>query len=150
MRQNKIDIRMMETADLDDVAALEREIFSTPWSRESFKKAIESESNIYVVAYEAKELIGYCGIWMVADEGQINNVAVAIQFRNQHIAANMLDFAMSLCREKKINNFTLEVRAGNAPAIHLYEKIGFRNYGVRKKYYKNPDEDAVIMWLYDA
>lgn len=137
----------MTPDDVKEVAGIEKEIFSTPWSEKSFADSISSNDNIYVVAKEEGKIIGYVGIWIVADEGQINNVAVRKEFRNKGVCGKLLEFAMDKAKEKKVSAFTLEVRAGNAAAIHLYEKIGFVNSGTRKNYYKKPDEDAIIMWL---
>lgn len=146
-----IEIRKMTANDLDDVAELEKEVFSTPWSRQSFEKAINDENNIYLIAREDEtgEISGYCGIWVVSDEGQINNVCVAPKMRNRHIATKILKLAMKMARTIKCRNFTLEVRKSNGAAIHLYEKLGFENCGERKDYYSSPKENAVIMWLYE-
>lgn len=145
-----IEIRKMTEKDLDDVSQLEQEIFSTPWSRESFCKAINDTNNIYLVARDDEDgkLAGYCGIWMVAGEGQINNVAVNSEMRNRKIAYKMLKIAMQNAKIQKCNDFTLEVRKSNEAAIGLYLKLGFENCGERKDYYSKPTENAIIMWKY--
>ena len=143
-----IEIRRMTADDVKDVSELEKIIFSTPWSEESFSRAIDNQDNVYLIAREDEtgEIAGYCGIWMVAGEGQINNVAVSEKFRNAKIATKMLKMAMRMCQIHSCEDFTLEVRRSNAPAIRVYEKLGLKECGVRKDYYKNPKEDAIIMW----
>ena len=82
----------------------------------------------------------------MADEGQINNVAVAKEYRNQGICTSILTKVMEECKDRGVMAFTLEVRVSNEAAIRVYEKMGFKNCGIRKNYYKKPEEDAMIMW----
>lgn len=139
--------RWMEERDLDQVCEMEKRIFSQPWSRKDFLASIGNESQIYVVAEEENEIVGYCGLWMVAGEGQINNVAVREDVRQKGVGYQMLAYLLELGRERQQTSFTLEVRASNEAAIRLYEKLGFRSAGIRKGFYERPREDANIMWL---
>lgn len=139
-------IRKMTKGDLKEVADIEKEIFSTPWSQKSFQNAIENNHNVYYVAVIDDKIVGYIGIWGVADEGQINNVAVAKEYRNQGICTSILTKVMEECKDRGVVAFTLEVRVSNEAAIRVYEKMGFKNCGIRKNYYKKPEEDAMIMW----
>ena len=137
--------RRMEQTDLDKVVKLEQEIFSTPWSRTSFQESLEKPYSHFFVA-EEQEIVGYCGIHNLGGDGELTNVAVDKEWRGKHIAHSMLEFAMLEAEKEGVEAFTLEVRVSNTPAIKLYEKLGFVNQGIRKNFYENPIEDAMIMW----
>ncbi|KSV58582.1 ribosomal protein S18-alanine N-acetyltransferase [Acetivibrio ethanolgignens] len=139
--------RLMEKKDLEQVCEIENKTFSQPWTREDFEASISNPNRIYIVAEENGEIAGYCGLWMVASEGQINNVAVREDFRKKGVGYGMLSYLLELGREKNQDAFTLEVRASNEAAIRLYEKLGFHSAGIRRGFYEKPREDANIMWL---
>jgi len=138
-------VRRMKKEDLEQVCAIENETFSMPWSYQSFLDSLLVKDNIYLVALEGDSVIGYCGVWVIAKEGQINNVAVKKQNRNQGVGGKMLQFLFEEGKEEKIEQFTLEVRKSNVNAIKLYDKFGFVNVGIRPHFYEKPQEDAVIM-----
>lgn len=140
-------IRRMQEADISFVSALENEIFPDPWSEDSFLTEIKRENNIYLVAEDNGEIYGYCGLWGIVGEGQITNVAVHKDKRNQGIAKSMLQQLLLLGRKQELTSFTLEVRESNFPAIHLYQELGFHSVGIRKDFYTHPRENAIIMWL---
>lgn len=140
------EIRRMMLEDVPAVTAIEEQIFSEPWSADSFERVIDSESNIYFVAVEDGEIAGYCGLWGVLDEGQITNVAIDSRFRRKGIAEQMLNALMEEALRRRYTQFTLEVRFSNTPAISLYHKLGFKDEGIRKDFYTKPREDAIIMW----
>lgn len=139
-------IKEMTAEDLEEVAALEKEIFSTPWSRQGFADTMRQEAALYLAVRENGRLAGYCGLLQSFDEAEIVNVAVAPAFRRQGIGAAMLTELMERGYARGIANYTLEVRESNRGALHLYEKLGFERVGVRKNFYEKPREDAVIMW----
>lgn len=141
-----VNIRLMESADLDSVAVLEKEIFSQPWSKKAFEDSLKSEDTLYVVAEADGELKGYCGMYLSFTEGNITNVAVSPAYRRCHTAYHMLIFIFKLAQAKGITDVFLEVRETNAGAIGLYEKLGFKKAGKRKNFYEKPAEDALIMW----
>ena len=141
-----ITVRLMEESDLDRVTVLEGEIFSMPWSKQAFLDGLKNEKAIYLVAENAQEVVGYCGVYNILGEGDIVNVAVAKEYRGNGIALQMLRVLLQLGEKAGIEAFTLEVRAGNAPAIYVYEQLGFAVEGVRKNFYEKPTEDALIMW----
>ena len=136
--------RMMEK-DVEKVAQMEKQIFSTPWSKESFIESLKQSYSYFFVACE-EEIVGYCGVHNLGGDGEITNVAVSEACRGQKIATKLLEYAMEQTMEEGVEAFTLEVRASNMPAIRLYENLGFVNGGVRKNFYENPTEDAIIMW----
>ena len=138
-------LRRMTEADLDRVAEMEKAVFSMPWSRESFQESLRQSYSHFFVA-EENVLLGYCGIHNLGGDGEITNVAVDEEARGNGIATQMLIYAMEEMKKEGVEAFTLEVRVSNAPAIRLYEKLGFENKGIRKNFYENPVEDAMIMW----
>lgn len=142
-----MDIRKMEEQDIRDVVAIEEETFSSPWSAESFIQESKRVNNIYLVVEENEKVIGYCGLWGIAGEGQITNVAVSKENRNRGVGKQMLTRLLELGVEQGLEAFTLEVREGNKGALHLYESLGFLSAGLRKNFYSKPAENAVIMWL---
>ena len=143
-----MQIRRIEEKDIDQVETIEKDTFSMPWTRKDFFDSVTNANQLYVVAIEENEVLGYCGLWNIAGEGQITNVAVKKNARNQKIGFKMLNYLMEWGIDEEITAFTLEVRESNKPAIHLYEKLGFKAEGIRKNFYEKPQENAVIMWKY--
>lgn len=144
-----LEIRRMLLEDLDEVMEIEVQSFSVPWTRQDFGDSIEKKDAIYLVAISEGHIVGYCGLWGIVDEGQINNVAVKQEYRNRSIGASLLQALLKEGMKEGLIAFTLEVRVGNASAISLYRKMGFEEAGIRKNYYRNPKEDALIMWRYE-
>lgn len=142
-----IVFRRMTEADLDKVAEMEKMIFSTPWSKNAFEESIRQPYSHFFVADE-DGILGYCGVHNFCGDGEITNVAVDEQYRGKNVAFKMLSYVISETRKEGIEAFTLEVRASNVPAIKLYEKLGFENKGIRRNFYENPTEDAIIMWKF--
>ncbi len=141
-----LEIRSMVAEDVPAVAKLESETFSVPWSANAFLEEVENPERLFVTAYVDGVLAGYMGLIPSFDEADITNVAVAPFVRRCGVAEKMLTTAMEWATGRGVNAFTLEVRAGNAGAIALYEKLGFVSEGVRKNFYEKPTEDALIMW----
>lgn len=139
----------MRIEDLEQVTNIEKSIFSKPWSYKSFLDSVNLPDTIYVVASEEDEILGYCGLYCILNEGDISNVAVKEEYRKKGIGAEMLNFLMQQARKRGIESFTLEVRKSNESAIGLYKKLGFESAGIRKEFYERPTEDAVIMWKND-
>lgn len=137
--------RRMTENDLDKVSAMEKEIFSMPWSKESFRESLLQNYSYFFVAEEG-DILGYCGVHNFGGDGEITNVAVDKNARGQGVATKMLHYAMEETKKIGVGAFTLEVRVSNTNAIGLYEKLGFENKGIRKNFYENPVEDAMIMW----
>lgn len=138
-------IRRMQEEDLEQVAAIERETFSLPWSLQSFRDACEKEYNIYLVAQDEGEVLGYVGMWTVMGEGEITNVAVKKTARRQGVATRLMEEIICAGRKLGTDIFFLEVREGNEAARKLYEKQGFSRIGIRKNFYERPRENAIVM-----
>lgn len=140
-----LEITEMTESDLDEVAAIEAEVFSLPWSKKGFADTLGMDNVIFLVAREDGAVKGYCGLYQAADEGEITNVAVAPAYRRQRIADRMLERLLDLASERGTRSFVLEVRCSNEAAINLYQKYGFSIQGRRKGFYEQPKEDAYIM-----
>ena len=138
-------IRRMTEEDCKKAAELEKAIFSQPWSERGFLDALARKENIFLAAEEAGELCGYLGMYQSLDEGEITNVAVKAEKRNAGIGLLLMQAAIEAAKQQQISQIILEVRVSNASAIHLYEKCGFVNCGIRKGFYDFPKEDAYIM-----
>ena len=139
-------IRRMEERDLEQVCAIENAVFTEPWSRTSFERALKQEQNLYLVCERDSEIEGYCGLWGVAGEGQITNVAVKESARRQGIGRQLLESLLEKGREAGLTAYTLEVRVSNSGAIRLYHRLGFGDSEIRPDFYERPKEDALIMW----
>lgn len=147
MRQDEgYFIRNMRLGDISSVAALEREIFSEPWSENGFANALAQKDNIFLTACRPEgAIIGYCGLYIAGDEGEITNVAVAENDRRQGTAAALLTELLKQAWKYAVERIFLEVRVSNKAAVCLYEKFGFEVCGTRKWFYRRPTEDALLM-----
>ena len=140
-----ITIREMEIDDISEVAAIEASLFSMPWGEVGFFSFLMREDTLFLVAEEKGEVLGYCGIVAVMDEGDIVKVAVAKKSQNQGIGTMLMDELIRTAADQGVTRLFLEVRAGNPGAIHLYKKSGFVQTGIRKNYYEELGEDALVM-----
>lgn len=145
--KDKLMIRQAKGEDARQIAEVEKACFSTPWSYESLKHDItENPRALYMTAEAGGKICGYVGLWKIIDEGHITNVAVLPEYRRRHIARELLEALFASAEKQGIERFTLEVRAGNEAAKKLYAGLGFLKAGVRKAYYEDNGEDALIMW----
>ena len=139
------EIVPMAREHVEQVAALERECFSVPWSETQLSDVLYDDNSCFLVAEDDEgNVIGYAGLTTVLDEGYINNIAVEEAARKHGVASALLDVFVRFAAVN-LAFLTLEVRKSNAPAISLYEKFGFQQVGIRKGFYSHPREDAVIM-----
>ena len=143
---NTLIIEEMKENDIDGVFEVEKNCFEDYWSKDSFKKELSNNLAKYLVAKIDNKVVGYVGIWFVVDEGHITNVAVHEDYRGQKIGDQLIKELVEVCKNNKIVSMTLEVRASNVVAQNLYRKYGFKMAGIRKEYYSNNKEDAIIMW----
>jgi [ribosomal protein S18]-alanine N-acetyltransferase len=145
-----IIIRRATKKDITQMALLDKLCFSAPWSEDTFNKELnENDLALYILAEmkDTGQIIGYAGVWLIHDEGHITNVAVHPEYRRKHIGFAVINALMTESRNlAEINTFTLEARKSNTAAIELYKKFGFVDVGIRKGYYQDNKEDAVIMW----
>ncbi len=145
-----IRLRRMTRRDLPEVLAIERRSFPNPWPPATFEGEIQNlglSHPVVAVDEEADRIAGSISYWVIRDEAQINNIAVHPDYRRRRIAENILRKVLDALKNDGIQFVTLEVRAGNTGARALYDKLGFMPIGLRKEYYTNPVEDAVVMSL---
>jgi len=139
-------IRPLELDDLSDIEEIEQRAYPTPWSRSMFASELAKPTSICLGAFEGSELVGYVINSRYVDAWHIMNVAVAPERQRRGIASALLERLFELTRDDERRGFTLEVRVSNDAAIRLYEQLGFEARGIRRGYYTDNREDALIMW----
>lgn len=138
----------MTEDDMDEVLEIERLSFPSPWSKRLFlNELVNPNSHIILARDQTDTLLGFACFWIVADEAHILNIAVHPMFRRQGIAKNLLIYLLDLSTQKGAIYFALEVRHRNLAAIDFYEGFGFKQVGIRKGYYTDTGEDAILMEL---
>jgi ribosomal-protein-alanine N-acetyltransferase len=145
---SKVDIRRLELRDLNAIERIERDSYPTPWSRSMFAGELAKPSSLSLGAFdpETGDLLGYLIISRYVDAWHVMNLAVAPGYRRRRIASSLLDRLFELTSGEDRRGYTLEVRVSNDVAIRLYEQAGFRARGIRRGYYTDNREDALIMW----
>lgn len=138
-------LREMMVDDLEEVMKIEEELFAVPWTKEGFFTFLTRNDAMFLVVEEKEKILGYCGLLMVLDEGDVLNVAVRKDRQREGIGNFLMESMMRLASERGIDIIHLEVRKSNETAIRLYERLGFLRDGLRKGYYTDPVEDAVLM-----
>lgn len=142
-----VQIEAMTLDDVDGVQEVERASFPVPWPANAFRTELTQNKNArYVVAREGERIVGYAGLWLMVDEAHITTFAVLPEHRRRRIGERMLQRLFEIADEMGAEWLTLEVRVSNIGAQRLYEKYGFRRAGVRRRYYSDNNEDALIMW----
>lgn len=145
---DSIEFRFHAERDIVQISHLENVIFSTPWSEKALNEFIKYETNKILVASKDGLVTGYITYSTVLDEVQIANIAVHPDFRKMGIGQKLLDVLLEISQKEDAAIITLEVRESNIPAVSLYKKCGYEVVGVRKNYYTNPTENAILMNLY--
>ncbi|WP_193726010.1 ribosomal protein S18-alanine N-acetyltransferase [Anaerosacchariphilus polymeriproducens] len=141
-----IQVYPMQEEDLEQVADIERKIFSLPWSKNAFYESMIRKDTIYLVAKEGQNVVGYSGIYGSFEDGEITNVAVEPAYRRQKVGKQLIEKLQEEAKKLGVTRFFLEVRESNKGAIELYKALGFKVEGIRKGFYEKPKEDALIMW----
>jgi len=143
----KVELRRLVAGDLDAVEEIERASYPTPWSRAMFASELQKPSSLAIGAYhDAGELVGYAIVSRYVDAWHVMNIAVVPDFRRRGIGRALLERLFEVTSADPRRGYTLEVRVSNADAIRLYERLGFEPRGVRRGYYTDNREDALIMW----
>ena len=141
-------IRMMNTEDIENVLVVEENSFTVPWSRTAFYNELTNNNFAHYLVMEVEgQLIGYCGVWIVMDEAHITNIAIHSLHRGKKFGEALLLHSMQLAKLYGCKKMTLEVRVSNQVAQNLYTKLGFMPGGIRKMYYTDNLEDALVMWV---
>ncbi len=144
---HRLRFEAMRIPDLDDVLAIENASFPTPWSRAAYhRELVNNGYATYLVAKIDGRVVSYGGMWVILDEAHVTNIAVHPDFRNLGVGRLTMTALERKARELGACRMTLEVRVSNAAARHLYESLGFRGTGVRRNYYSDTREDAIVMW----
>ena len=138
----------MTEAHIEEIAKLEKECFSSPWSEEGLKSELDNNFARFYVAFLGGKIAGYIGSHNVLGEVYITNVAVFPQFRRNGIGKALVEFLFNEMKSENAEFVTLEVRESNMNAISLYEKCGFEKVGERRNFYEKPIEDAILMTNY--
>ena len=144
-RYSKTEISPMTDDDITEIAEIEKECFSTPWSEDALRSELSNDGAVFLKAVTDGEIAGYIGMHTVLDECYIANIAVKNKFRRRGIGETILYSAEKEALSKGCSFISLEVRVSNTPAIRLYEKLGYISQGQRKNFYSNPTENALIM-----
>ena len=148
MAENPVEVRRLELRDLNAIEGIERASYPTPWSRSMFAGELAKPSSLSLGAFDSDtdDLLGYLIISRYVDAWHVMNLAVAPKHRRRKIGTLLLDRLFDLTAGEGRRGYTLEVRVSNDVAIRLYERMGFRPRGIRRGYYTDNREDALIMW----
>jgi ribosomal-protein-alanine N-acetyltransferase len=141
-----IDIRRLSIGDLPEIETIEQRAYKTPWSRSMFASELAKGTSICLGAFDGDQLVGYIVNSRYVDAWHIMNVAVDPDYQRRGIATRLLERLFELTADDDGRGYTLEVRVSNRDAIRLYEKLGFERHGIRRAYYTDNREDALIMW----
>lgn len=140
-------IDFMKEEDIDDILDISSLSFAISWSKDSYIQELTNPIAKYLVVKIDNKIVGFIGTWIILDEAHITNIAIHPNYRKQGIASELLTKFLNYCKSQGCRAFTLEVRSGNKAAQALYKKHNFKEDGIRKGYYEDNKEDAIIMWL---
>jgi|HigsolmetaAR203D_1030402.scaffolds.fasta_scaffold00012_131 ribosomal-protein-alanine N-acetyltransferase len=142
-----VEFRSMRLEDIPQILEVEHESFTVPWTAEAFRNELTHNRHAhYFVMLHQGEIIGYAGMWLIFDEAHITNVAIRKRFRGKKLGHRLMRHLIDKAAVLGAEKMTLEVRVSNYVAQRLYSRYGFRPVGVRKGYYSDNQEDALIMW----
>ncbi len=141
----EVYVRRMEPADLAEVMEIERSSFSTPWPLQTFHGLLRRADSLLWVAEAGDRVVGYAVVWIVLDQAELGDIAVAEAWRRRGIGRLLLDTVLDAMAERGVRELFLEVRPSNVEARRLYERYGFDEVGRRKDYYSRPREDALVL-----
>ncbi|KOR26206.1 ribosomal protein S18-alanine N-acetyltransferase [Clostridium sp. FAM 1755] len=150
---NKKDIIVLPFSleHIDGVMEIDNLSFSVPWSRNSYETELKNKFAKYIVVLDknTNKVLGFAGMWLIIDECHITNIAVHPNYRKLGVGNILMNEIIAICKEQNISGITLEVRESNTPAKNLYYKYGFKDSGIRKGYYADNNENALLMWKTD-
>lgn len=143
-----LTFRYMELKDIEDVLKIEHECFTAPWSEEAFiNELTHNRFAVYIVIEDGDHVIGYCGVWVIVDEAHVTNIAILPEYRGKKLGEALLTKVIEVTKKLGAEKMTLEVRVCNYIAQGLYRKLGFKDGAIRKGYYTDNQEDALVMWV---
>lgn len=149
MKQPVVVEPLAGAADLEGILSVDHAAFIRPWTKAMYESELKNPAvtRIFVIRIDECAVAGYCAAWFVRPELHINNLAIRPEYRRRHLATILLHHVLEYSRAEGAERATLEVRRSNHAARALYESLGFRVRGVRRDYYAEPVEDALILWL---
>lgn len=146
--KTQISIRNMKITDLPQVMKIDSRSFPSPWTKEIYEQELlKNDFAHYFVIVHEDEIIGYVGLWIVFDDAQITNIAIAPEYRGKGIGEKLFAFALTYAFQRGAQKLSLEVRPSNHVAKNMYKKFGLKKGGIRKNYYPDNGEDAIVMWV---
>lgn len=142
-------IRRMSVADIKQVMAIEYACFGTPWTEDIFYNELEENpyATYFIIEEQPGKIFGYCGLWLIIDDAQITNIAILPEYRGNKYGQALFKYALTKSIQHQAVQLSLEVRVSNLPAQQMYRKFGLVPGGIRKKYYTDNQEDALVMWV---
>lgn len=149
MAVKTLRLENLKAEHIPAILEIENRTNGAPWSEKAFQNELAHKDRIFLVALEGGQVVGYGGVWLIIDEAHVTTLAVEESMRRRGIGEKLMDELLQKSREAGMTCSTLEVRAGNEAALHLYEKLGYVRVAVRKGYYPDNKEDAVVMWKYE-
>ncbi|AVQ98026.1 ribosomal protein S18-alanine N-acetyltransferase [Oceanobacillus sp. M65] len=145
---SEITIRKMEIADVDQVMEVERVSFTTPWTTDIFyQEIVDNQYAYYYVIEWNGRIVGYVGTWVVLEDAQVTNIAIMPELRGNKLGEKLFQYMLLQIKLIGATRLSLEVRESNIPAQKLYRKFGLVPGGIRKNYYTDNQEDAIVMWV---
>ena len=142
-------LKEMDFSDLEGVYEVSSLSLKETWSLNSIEKELNNKLSTYIVCLEDSKVLGFAGSWLIASEGQITNIAVHPNSRGKGIGKYLMEKLIFVLKDKGCTDITLEVRKSNIIAQNLYKSLGFKEEGIRKNFYEDNKEDAIIMWLHN-
>ncbi|SEU04827.1 ribosomal-protein-alanine N-acetyltransferase [Salinibacillus kushneri] len=143
-----VSIRPMGIQDLNRVMEIEKRTFITPWDEGSFRSELQQNKFAHYYVIEDHEVpFGYCGLWIVYEAAQITNIAILPEYRGNKYGQQLFSYVLNEARALNAQELSLEVRVSNLPAQKMYQKFGMVPVGIRKNYYIDNHEDAIVMWV---
>lgn len=144
----EINIRRMEEQDIPRVLEVESASFTTPWPPDIFYHEVKDNPYaIYFLLEREKEIVGYCGVWIVLGEAQITNIAVKPKWQGKGYGQMLFEYVIEYAKLQGASRLSLEVRVSNRAAQSMYKKFGLISGGIRRNYYTDNNEDALVMWV---
>lgn len=143
-----VTIRKMTQHDISAVMEIDRKSFPAPWTREVYEQEIKNNDFAHYFVIETDgQIVGYVGLWIVFEDAQITNIAVLPEYRGNNIGKQLFSFAIIYALQKGAHYLSLEVRPSNEVAKNMYRSFGLKEAGIRKNYYPDNGEDAIVMWV---
>lgn len=140
-------IEKMSNLHIDEVYEIEEESFFTPWSKKSIREEVKNSLGRYIVILDDKKVVAYGGFWIIGIDANINNIAVKSEYRGMGVSKMLMNKLIEMAKNENAQNMYLEVRESNKVAQNLYRSLNFKMIGLRKGYYVDTDEDAIVMEL---